>query len=98
MSEEDLRPFKLRRDTGASGGLGGDAPNIQLPPRGDEAVLPLPVNPPKEPPAAEPAAPSFPQPFPGTGTPPTQPLSKLPGTPITLPPAPKKPGGGPPSP
>jgi general secretion pathway protein D len=96
LNEEDLRPFKLSRDTGTSGGL-GDAPMIQMPPRGEEPVLPLPVNPPDQPQPTEPVAPTFPQPFPGTGAPPTQPLSKLPGTPITLPAPPKKPGGGWPS-
>jgi general secretion pathway protein D len=91
VTEEDLRPFKLSRDTGAS--PMGDAPPIPLPPRGgiDDPVLPLPTAPPRDTPPTEPAAPSFPQPLPGPGT---RPLGTLPGTPVTLPPPPKKPGGG----
>ncbi len=90
LTEEDLRPFRMSRDTGGLG-LGGDAPPIQLPPRGgEEQVLPLPTTPPRDPKPEEPAAPAFPQPLPGIGS---KPLGTLPGTPVTLPP-PKKPGGG----
>ena len=89
VTEDDLRPFRMSRDTGGLG-LGGDAPPIQLPPRGaEDEVLPLPTLPPRDPKQPEPAAPAFPQPLPGIGT---QPLGKLPGKPITLP-SPKKPGG-----
>ena len=91
LTEEDLRPFKMSRDTGGTG-LGGDAGSIKLPPRGggDDQVLPLPTAPPRDPRPAETPAPSTPQPIPGPGT---QPLGTLPGTPVT-PPTTKKPGGG----
>jgi general secretion pathway protein D len=97
ISEADLRPFRIGRDTG--GALGGDAQQIQMPPRGggeQEPVLPLPTAPPKPDPAVkEPPPPAFPQayqPRPGVGVP--QPLQgTMPGTPINVTP-PKKPGGG----
>jgi general secretion pathway protein D len=81
LSESDLRPFKLGRDSGGGGGEGA-LPTIQLPPR-DRGDLLAP------PPTAQPAAPvlpgpptvPFPQPLQGT----------LPGT---VSPLPKKPGGG----
>jgi general secretion pathway protein D len=73
LSENDLRPFRLSRDSG-SGGT-GDLPSIQLPPRDrDEPLAPSPT--------AQPASP-FPQPLfglpgtvspvPGTTTPPKKP-------------------------
>jgi hypothetical protein len=80
----------MSRDSGGLG-LGGDAPPIQLTPRGglDDPAIPLPSTPPRDP-KPEPSAPAFPNPLPGIGS---QPLGTLPGTPVTLP-APKKPGGG----
>ena len=90
VTEEDLRPFRMSRDTGL--GLDGDAPPIQVTPRGglEDPVLPLPTAPPRDPKPPESTTPAFPQPLPGIGS---QPLGKLPGTPVAVPP-PKKPGGG----
>jgi len=98
LTEGDLRPFRLQRDSGATLGdtMGGGSP-----PRDDlelqsPAVPPGPPSiPPLAPAAATPAAPAtspvsaqppFPQPLQGP----------MPGTPlpITPPAAPKKPGGG----
>jgi general secretion pathway protein D len=67
VSESDLRPFRLGRDSG-SGGV-ADLPNIQLPPRDREGVL-------APPPTAAPVPPAvpFPQPLqgplPGSASPP----------------------------
>jgi general secretion pathway protein D len=62
LSESDLRPFRLGRDSGTSGVA--ELPNIQLPPRDrDEQLAP--------PPSAAPPVLPFPQPLqgpPGTGT------------------------------
>jgi len=79
LSENDLRPFRLGRDSGSSGAA--ELPSIQLPPRDrDELLAP--------PPTAAPTQPVLPFPQPLQGLPGT--LSPLPGT--TTPP--KKPGGG----
>ncbi len=58
VSESDLRPFRLGRDSG-SGGV-ADLPNIQLPPRDRDGLL-------APPPSAAPAQPAvpFPQPLQG---------------------------------
>ena len=67
LKENDLRPFKLGRDSGGGGGGDVALPNIQLPPRDREDLL-------APPPAALPGPPStpFPQPLqgplPGTTT------------------------------
>jgi general secretion pathway protein D len=89
LSEQDLRPFRMRRDTSGLG-LGGDAPPIRLPGgEFEDPAIPLPAMPPRDP---KPAPSSeVPQPLPGIGS---QPLGTMPGTPVTLPPPPKKPGGG----
>ena len=74
LSENDLRPFRLNRDSGSGGGA-PDLPSIQLPPRDrDEPLAPSPT--------AQPASP-FPQPLfglpgsvspvPGSTTPPKKP-------------------------
>ena len=78
LTENDLRPFRLGRDSGAGGA--SDLPSIQLPPRDrDELLAP--------PPTAAPAQPATPYPQPLIGLPGT--ISPVPGnTP------PKKPGGG----
>ena len=79
LSESDLRPFRLSRDSGSSGAA--ELPTIQLPPRDrDELLAP--------PPTAAPAQPASPFPQPLFGLPGT--VSPVPGT--TTPP--KKPGGG----
>jgi len=80
LSEADLRPFRLGRD---STGALVDLPNIQLPPRdrGDDSGLPIGLQPGN-------AAPPFPQPLPG-GLPGTA----IPLKPGEKPPV-KKPGGG----
>jgi general secretion pathway protein D len=74
LSEEDLRPFRLGRDSG-SGGV-AELPNIQLPPRDRNDLL-------APPPTAAPAQPSvpFPQPLQGTlpGTTSPVPVPKKPG-------------------
>ena len=62
VTEDDLRPFKLNRDSGPSGI--GDPPALRMNPRIDEPAVPMPTGPPAEPRPTEPAAPSFPQPFP----------------------------------
>jgi len=97
LTEADLKPFRLGRDSGAaalSEILGGGAAG---PPR-DLDIEPQPSSPPSSPAgmipppqAAAPAAPRatappFPQPLQGT----------MPGTPLPIsqPAAPKKPGGG----
>ena len=69
ITEEDLRPFRLGRDTGG-GGL-PDLPSIQLPPRDRDEVQPPPG------PATAPALPTFPFPQPLQGT--------VPGAPTTPP-------------
>ena len=80
LTESDLRPFKLGRD---SGGGGGEValPSIQLPPRDKEDLLAPPPTPLPGPPTAP-----FPQPLQGPlpGS-----ISPIPGTT-----PPKKPGGG----
>jgi len=95
VTEADVRPFRIGRDTGGAGF--GDPPAVPLPPRGGEdQVLPLPTGPPRDPKVEpEPAAPAFPQPFqPKTDKPLPQPMQgTLPGVPIQ-PTPPKKPGGG----
>lgn len=95
VTEADLRPFRLGRDTGTAAAI--ELPQIQMPPRdpgGDQPVLPLPTDPAAAKPKPEPA-PTFPQPFGARpGQPVVQPMPRsLPGTPITVTP-PKKPGGG----
>jgi general secretion pathway protein D len=72
LSDDDLRPFRLPRDTGDTGDAPVDAPRFQIPPRG-EPILPGMERP------APPAAPPFPQPLQGMlpGTPVTPP--KKPG-------------------
>ena len=88
LTEEDLRPFRAGRDSGATA---AELPLIQLPPR-DRIDLPPGMQPPGEPqppaPAGKPLNPLlFPYPVPTT-----QPgLPTLPGTQVPLP---KKPGGG----
>ncbi len=85
LTENDLRPFKLGRDSGAGGGEGA-LPTIQLPPRDREDLLaPPPTAQPPAPVLPGPPATPFPQPLQGPlpGT-----LSPVPGTPA------KKPGGG----
>ena len=78
ITEDDLRPFRLGRDAGATG-LPADLPTIQLPPRDRQ-------EPPPAAPAAEPAPTApFPQPLQGT-------LPGAPTGAPTAPP--KKPGGG----
>ncbi len=90
LTEEDLRPFRMSRDTSTTGVGGGDPAPVPLPGRGgDDQILPLPTAPPRDPKPAETVQP-LPQPIPGPGT---QPLGTLPGTPVT-PPTTKKPGGG----
>ena len=80
LTETDLRPFKLGRDSGGGGGADVALPSIQLPPRDREELLAPPPTPLPGPPTVP-----FPQPLqgplPGTAAP-------VPGTP------PKKPGGG----
>jgi general secretion pathway protein D len=81
LSESDLRPFRLGRDSGSGGGEGA-LPTIQLPPRDREELLAPPPN-------AQPGTPALPGP---PATPFPQPLQgPLPGA-ATAPP--KKPGGG----
>ncbi len=72
LSESDLRPFRLGRDTGSSGV--SELPSIQLPPR-DRGELLAP------PPAAAPVEPgsTFPQPLQGTLPGAPSPLPKKPG-------------------
>jgi general secretion pathway protein D len=78
LTEADLLPFRLGRDSGASlGDVLGPPPG---PPRDEPNEAPAPA------PARVTQPPAFPQPLQGTlpGTP----------LPISAPPAPKKPGGG----
>jgi len=78
LTENDLRPFRLGRDSGGAGA--SDLPTIQLPPRDrDELLAP--------PPTAAPAQPASPYPQPLIGLPGT--ISPVPGAA-----PPKKPGGG----
>jgi general secretion pathway protein D len=108
LSEADLRPFRLGRDTGSSA-VPAELPSINIPRDRDEDPPPVPAGIPVAPgaageqppaqPSAQPAAPpppAFPQPL-QPGMPFPQPLQgQLPGTsvPILPPPIPKKPGGG----
>ncbi len=97
VTEADLRPFRIGRDTGTAAAI--EIPQMQMPPRdpGGEPPVPLPTEPgaatPRKP--AEPPAPTFPQPFvTRPGQPTVQPMpGNLPGVPIAVTP-PKKPGGG----
>jgi len=90
LNEEDLRPFRLGRESGGTLGeaLGGGAPRDDLEVQGP--ALPRPprdvVLPPGVAVPAPAAAPPFPQPLQGP----------MPGVPLPIPPpaAPKKPGGG----
>ncbi|MGH9372796.1 MAG: hypothetical protein ACRD15_14820 [Vicinamibacterales bacterium] len=87
LSEADLRPFRLGRDTGSP--PAPELPSITLPPRDKE--LEQPVDPPAETPT-----PSFPQPL-QPALPTTEPpKGPLPGPikPILPPALPKKKGGG----
>jgi len=87
LSESDLRPFRLGRDSGSGGGE-GTIPTIQLPPRDRQDLLaPPPTALPPGPVLPGPAAAPFPQPLQGPlpGS-----LTPVPGTT----PPPKKPGGG----
>lgn len=72
LSESDLRPFRLSRDSGT--GSGAELPTIQLPPRDREDLL-------APPPSAAPAQPStpFPQPLQGPLPGSASPLPKKPG-------------------
>ena len=85
LSESDLRPFRLGRDSGSGGGEGA-LPTIQLPPRDREDLLAPPPN-------AQPGTPVLPGP---ATTPFPQPLQgPLPGSLSPVPTVPpKKPGGG----
>jgi general secretion pathway protein D len=78
LSEGDLRPFRMGRDSG-SGVAVGDLPNIQLPPRDRDDLLP---QSPAAPPPSQPALP-FPQPL--EGTPPGAPVPKKPGGSFPIP-------------
>ena len=78
LSENDLRPFRLGRDSGGVGGI--EVPQFPLPPR-DEPILPGMERPPVAAPPA-PVTTPFPQPLQGT----------LPGKPV--PPPKKPGGGG----
>ena len=88
VTEADLRPFRLGRESGATslGDILGPLPGT---PRDERLELP---------PASQPPAPALPAAAPAAAQPPfPQPLEgRLPGTmlPMTTPPAPKKPGGG----
>ena len=72
VSESDLRPFKLGRDSGSSGVT--ELPNIQLPPRDRDDFL-------APPPTAAPTQPAlpFPQPLQGTLPGSASPPPKKPG-------------------
>ena len=105
LSENDLRPFRLGRDTGSAI---GDLPAQPAIPREEDLALPTGISPTAPPTLPQPgqSAPAFPQPlqpqFPAGTTatpslPGAQPLpGTLPGTavPVQKPPPPKKPGGG----
>ncbi len=73
LSEGDLRPFRLGRDSGTGGG-GVELPNIQLPPRDRDEVIALPST--TAP--AQPALP-FPQPLQGPLPGNAAPIPKKPG-------------------
>ena len=82
LNENDLRPFRLGRDFGGTLASQGPAmPNVARDPREDLALPAATAMPDK--PAVVPPLP-FPQPLKGP----------LPGTPMTAPVLPKKPGGG----
>jgi general secretion pathway protein D len=73
LSESDLRPFRLGRDSGSGGGA--ELPSIQLPPRDrDEPLAPAPAAQP-EMPAPQPlfGLPGSVSPVPGATTPPKKP-------------------------
>jgi general secretion pathway protein D len=91
LNEADLRPFRLGRDSGLAvgealgpGGTPRDDLELQTP--NVPANRAIPPAPPPATPAAQAVQPPFPQPLQGP----------MPGTPmpITMPAAPKKPGGG----
>jgi len=82
LTENDLRPFKLGRDSGSGGGADTALPNIQLPPRDREELL-------APPPTQLPGPPTVPFPQPLQGPLPGS-VAPIPGTT----PPPKKPGGG----
>jgi general secretion pathway protein D len=85
LTESDLRPFRMGRDSGSPGSI-GDLPQFPTIPRDPREDRPLPTLPPLPGAAPAPAQPPslpFPQPLEG----------KLPGTAIPIKP-PKKPGGG----
>jgi general secretion pathway protein D len=97
LSETDLRPFRLGRDTGT---LVGDLPAPPpAPPREQEVPLPEGIPPTAPPTLPPPAKPAFPQPRqPGATATPSLPFPQplqgtLPGTAVPVTP-PKKPGGG----
>jgi general secretion pathway protein D len=100
LSESDLRPFRLGRDTGGALSEGAQPPpprDQDLPPSGISATPPATLPPPR-------TAPAFPQPREpvnpaGTTATPSLPFPQplqgaLPGTPVPVTPPPKKPGGG----
>jgi general secretion pathway protein D len=93
LSEADLRPFRLGRDSGS--GV-SELPEQALP-RDEEVALPTGIAPSAPPTLPPPAAPAFPQPREPTAAPSLpfpQPLQgTLPGTTVPVTP-PKKPGGG----
>jgi general secretion pathway protein D len=60
LSEEDLRPFRLGRDSGAGGAV--DLPPLQVP-RDEPINAPMVRDPTTTPPAEPPAKPTFPQPL-----------------------------------
>ena len=84
LRESDLRPFRLERDSGLSGGIRGDAPPFPQIPRDpkEEPALPGPPQL-QKPTTTQPPPLPFPQPLQGT----------LPGAVVPITP-PKKPGGG----
>jgi general secretion pathway protein D len=98
LSEADLRPFRLGRDTG---NVLSDLPGLPTPlprEREQEMALPQGIEPTAPPTLPPPAQPTFPQPRqPSTTATPSLPFPQplqgtLPGTPVPAPP-PKKPGG-----
>jgi general secretion pathway protein D len=83
ITEADLRPFRLSRETGTT--VGELPPAITIPRDEVQPPAPMPRSAPQTVPPA--TAPSFPQPLEG--------LPMLPGTQVPVqPPPPKKPGGG----
>jgi general secretion pathway protein D len=105
LSEADLRPFRLGRDTG-SAVMPAELPAINIPRDREDDPAAAPTGPPGAPgavvdptlpaPVAQPAGPvpAFPQPLQPT-MPFPQPLQgPLPGVTVAVPPPPKKPGGG----